>query len=171
MVRRPRSIREQLHNRRPRGQSLVEFALILPVMLTMFGAAVDFARVYGAWVTLEGATRDAAEQVASDTTITTRDAALTAARRIICTETQGLAGFTAPAGNPAACTSPSVDGTSFAWSSNATAPGGTVRSPIVTTTLTASFPFRTLFGYPLLTRAGAWTLTSTQSYAIAQGRQ
>jgi Flp pilus assembly protein TadG len=156
--------------RKPRGQSLVEFALILPILLTFFGAAVDMARVYGAWVTLEGATRDAAEQVASDTTITTSAAALTAARRIVCTETSGLTGFTAPVGNPTACTSPFVDPTTFTWSISATDPGGTSVNPIGKVTLTTTFPFQTLFAYPLLTHSGAWTLASTQSYSIAQGR-
>lgn len=154
--------------RKPRGQSLVEFALILPILLTLFGAAVDMARVYGAWVTLEGATRDAAEQVASDTTITTSAAALTAARRIVCTETSGLTGFTAPPGNPSACTSPTVTVT---WSApSATAPGATSLNPIGSATVTATFPFQTMFAYPLLTHSGAWTLASTQAYSVAQGR-
>src|SRR5436190_2708967 len=48
--------------KRRRGQSLVEFALILPILLTLTGAAIDVARVYGGWVALEGASRDAAEQ-------------------------------------------------------------------------------------------------------------
>lgn len=154
--------------RRIAGQALVEFAIILPVLLTLFGAAVDMARLYGGWVTLQGATRDAAEQVASDTTVTTLAQAQTRAQQIVCTETTTLAGFVAPVGNPTACTSPTVVVT--AWNSSSTAPGGTTRNPIVSTSVTVTFPFRTLFAYPLLTHSGAWTLSSNQSYAISQGR-
>jgi Flp pilus assembly protein TadG len=150
------------------GQALVEFALILPILLTIFGAATDMARVYGAWVTLEGATRDAAEQVASDATITTSGAATTRAQQIVCTETSGLAGFVAPAGNPTACTTPTV---AVTWSTPSVgAPGGTTANPIGSATVTVTFPFRTLFAYPLLTHSGAWTISSTQSYSIAQNR-
>lgn len=156
------------HGARRRGQGLVEFALILPILLTMFGASIDMARVYGAWVTLESATRDAAEWVAGDITITTLAAAQTKAQQIVCTETSGLAGFVAPAGNPTACTSPSV--VVSTWSTNPAAPGGTSLNPIGSTTVTVTFPFRTLFAYPLLTKSGAWTIASTHSYSIAQGR-
>src|SRR5438874_2271969 len=130
-------------HRRHRGQSLVEFALILPVLLTMFGAAIDMARVYQAWVTLEGATRDAAERVATDTTVTTSGGAATAAQRIVCSEMSRVAGYVASGGS---CSTPTV---SVTWTSSTTAPGATTRNPVVTTTVTSSFPFRTLFGYPL----------------------
>jgi Flp pilus assembly protein TadG len=146
------------------GQSLVEFALILPILLTMFGAAVDVARVYGAWVTLEAATRDAAEQVATDTTITTSTAATTRAKTIVCSEMTGVAGYVA---GGSSCTTPGVTVT---WSKSTTAAGATTKNPIVTTSVTATFPFRTLFGYPLFTQGGAWNLGSTQSYSISQGR-
>lgn len=167
MITPPNSYRDR-RRRRLSGQALVEFALVLPILLTLFGAATDMARVYGAWVTLQGATRDAAEQVAGDGTITTSAGALARAKQIVCTETQGLAGFVAPAGNPTACTSPTV---AVLWSTpSATAPGGTSVNPIGSATVTVTFPFRTLFGYPLLTNAGAWTISSSQTYSIAQGR-
>jgi Flp pilus assembly protein TadG len=47
------------------GQSLVEFALVLPVMLALVGAAIDVARLYSTWINLEAATRDAAQAIAS----------------------------------------------------------------------------------------------------------
>lgn len=146
------------------GQSLVEFALILPILLTMFGAAVDVARVYGAWVTLEAATRDAAEQVATDTTITTSTAATTKAQAIVCSEMTGVAGYVA---GGSSCTTPSITVT---WSKSISVPGASAKNPVVTTSVTSSFPFRTLFGYPLFTQGGAWNLGSTQSYSISQGR-
>jgi Flp pilus assembly protein TadG len=152
--------------RRSLGQSLVEFALILPILLTLTGAAIDIARVYGAWVALEGATRDAAEQVATDTTITSQAAALTKARTIVCTQLQNTPGFAAPVGTPTSCTSPSLTVT---WASSTAAPG-TARNPLVTATVASTLPFRTMFAYPLFTQGGAWNVGSNQSYSILQGR-
>ncbi|HSG85357.1 MAG TPA: TadE family protein [Candidatus Limnocylindrales bacterium] len=40
-----------------RGQSLVEFALILPIMLLIVAVALDFGRAFMGWVSLTGATR------------------------------------------------------------------------------------------------------------------
>jgi Flp pilus assembly protein TadG len=150
---------------RRRGQSLVEFALILPILLTLVGAAVDIARLYQGWITLEGATRDAAEYAA--TKDLTQTNATTDAKRVICTQTASLPGFVAPAGNPTACTSPAITAT---WSSSTTATGASATHPIATVTVTATLPFRTFFGYPLFTQGGAWTLSSTQTYSIIQGR-
>ena len=161
-------LRQLTHRRGIGGQALVEFAIILPILLTLFGAAVDMARVYGAWVTVQSAARDAAEQVSSDPNVTSLATAQTRAQQIVCTETSGLAGFVAPVGNPTACTSPTVVVSS--WSSSPTAPGGTTRNPIVTTNVTVTFPFRTLFAYPLLTQSGALTLSSTETYAISSNR-
>jgi Flp pilus assembly protein TadG len=151
---------------RRRGQSLVEFALILPILLTLVGAAVDIARLYQGWITLEGATRDAAEYAA--TFDPTSAAATSDARRIVCTQAAALPGFAAPAGTPTACTSPTVTVSSFSLST--TAAGASTKFPIATVTVTATLPFRTFFGYPLFTQNGAWTLTSTQSFSIVQGR-
>jgi Flp pilus assembly protein TadG len=151
---------------RSAGQSLVEFALILPILLTLTGAAIDVSRVYGAWVALEGATRDAAEQVATDATITTLTAAQTKARTIVCSQLVSTPGFAAPAGNPTNCTSPALTVT---WTSSTASPGST-RNPLVTVTVASSLPFRTFFGYPLLTQNGAWMVGSNQSYSILQNR-
>lgn len=46
--------------RASRGQSLVEFSLVLPVLLVLVLMAVDFGRAFYAWVTLTNAVRDAA---------------------------------------------------------------------------------------------------------------
>ena len=53
---------------RHRGQSLVEFSIIMPVLLTVVGIVIDVARVYQAWTNLESATRDAAQFLATSTT-------------------------------------------------------------------------------------------------------
>jgi len=144
---------------RSRAQSLVEFALILPILLTLTGTAVDISRVYGVWVTLEGATRDAAEQVASDVTVTSQAGAVTRARTILCGQLVYTAGFAAPVGNPAACTSPSLTVT---WTSSTVAPG-TLRNPLITVKVESHLDFRTLFAYPLFTQNGAWG-TRSQVY-------
>ena len=154
------------HRSRTLGQSVVEFALILPILLTLTGAAIDVSRVYGAWVSLEAATRDAAEQVATDTTVTTQAGALTRARTILCSQLLNTPGFAAPAGNPTACTSPSLTVT---WVSNTSSPGST-RNPLVTVTVASALPFRTFFSYPLFTQGGVWNVSSNQSYSILQGR-
>jgi Flp pilus assembly protein TadG len=152
--------------KRRRGQSLVEFALILPILMTLTGAAIDVARVYGGWVALEGASRDAAEQVASDKTSTTLAGAQAKAQTIVCTQLANSVGFVAPPGNPAACTQPTVVAT---WNSVITTPGS-AKYPLVTVTVTTALPFRTLFAYPLLTQNGAWMLGSSQSYSILLNR-
>ena len=56
--------------------------MILPLMLGLFGAAVDFARMYNSWINLEAATRDAAEYAATKST--TQADALTQSKRIVC---------------------------------------------------------------------------------------
>src|SRR3989442_9403052 len=48
-------------SRDPRGQSLVEFALVLPLLMVMLLGVADFARVFSAGITVEAAARDAAE--------------------------------------------------------------------------------------------------------------
>jgi PKD repeat protein len=63
----------QLRIRRPRrrgsrGQSLVEFALILPVVLLLTLIAIDFGRVYLGWVNLQNMARVAANYAANHPT-------------------------------------------------------------------------------------------------------
>jgi Flp pilus assembly protein TadG len=156
--------------RRPRGQSLAEFALILPLLLTFLGATVDFARLFHGWITLQSATRAAAEYAATNTANST--AALTEARKVVCVQTQNLPGFQAGSGSPPTstetCTSPTV--TIVSYSLSYTAAGASTRYPIATVSVRSSLPFTTLFPYPFLPK-GIWTLSSTQSYSIIQGRK
>ncbi len=49
-----------------RGQSMVEFALVFPLLLVLFLGVADFGRVFSAGIITEGLTRDAAEIVAND---------------------------------------------------------------------------------------------------------
>jgi TadE-like protein len=45
----------------PRGQTMVEFALVLPILLVILLAVVDFGRVFSASMAVEASTRNAAE--------------------------------------------------------------------------------------------------------------
>jgi len=79
-----------------RGQALAEFALILPLLVALTGGAMDFARAYQASITLQGATRNAAEYATTKTT--TQSQAQTEARRVVCAEARTVPGFVAGSG-------------------------------------------------------------------------
>ena len=49
---------------RSRGQSVVEFALVVPVLLLLMLTAIDFGRVFLGWVNLQQMTRIAANHAA-----------------------------------------------------------------------------------------------------------
>ena len=53
-------------SRRSRGQSLVEFALTLPLMLLLLMVALDFGRIYLGWINLQNMTRIAANYAANN---------------------------------------------------------------------------------------------------------
>lgn len=50
-----------------RGQSLVEFALLLPLLLIILLGVVDFGRVYFAYVSVTNAARNGAEYASAST--------------------------------------------------------------------------------------------------------
>ncbi len=52
------------HRRTSRGQSLVEFALTLPLLMVLLLGVADFGRVFTAGITIEAATRNGAEAAA-----------------------------------------------------------------------------------------------------------
>ena len=154
------------HTRRaPRGQALAEFALILPILLGLVGAGIDFARVFQGSMTLQTAARNAAESAAfSSTTLAQAQAT---ARTVVCTESQDLPGFVpGPGGAVATCISPSV---TVSYSRSTTAPGANVKYPLVTATVTTSLDFRLTVPWPMLPN-GTWALGTTQSFSIMQGR-
>lgn len=49
-----------------RGQSMVEFALVLPMLLVLLLGVADFGRVFAAGITVEAAARNAAEAAAQE---------------------------------------------------------------------------------------------------------
>ena len=54
--------------RRSRGQSLVEFAIVLPILLFLTVVALDFGRVYLGWINLQSMSRIAANLAANNPT-------------------------------------------------------------------------------------------------------
>jgi Flp pilus assembly protein TadG len=142
-------------------------ALILPFLLAFAGGATDFARAYQAWLTIESATRNAAEYVATNSADAT--AAAADARQVVCQESQTLPGFTPGTGPNAIanCTAPATTVPSFALSTTQT--GATVANPIATVHIRAQLLFNTLFPYPFVPQGG-WTLAADATYAVVRGR-
>jgi Flp pilus assembly protein TadG len=51
---------KQARWRRERGQTLAEFAIIAPILVILIFGIVDIARLYNAWVTIQGSAREGA---------------------------------------------------------------------------------------------------------------
>jgi Flp pilus assembly protein TadG len=91
------------------GQSVVEFALILPLLLIVLLAVVDFARIYTTMLSVESAAREAADY---GTTLgagrwqpgSPMDATVSEMRRRACVAARNLPDYTGP---DDACTNPS----------------------------------------------------------------
>lgn len=141
-------------------------------MLAFVGLTIDFARVFQVWITLESAVRDAAESVATDTTVTNSTTALTLAKRTICIQAQNVPGFTRSAlaspNDIYQCTAPVVTVTSFSLSTTAT--GASTTYPLGTATIRVALPFSPLLAYPFITQGGTWTVTTESSFSILRGR-
>lgn len=142
-------------------------ALILPFLLAFAGGATDLARAYQAWLTIESASRNAAEYVA--TTSTDAATALTDARHVVCQESQTAPGFTqgSPPNAILNCAQPVVAVPSFEIST--TPPYASVANPIATAHVRVTLPFNTLFPYPFVPHDG-WTLTADATYAVVRNR-
>jgi PKD repeat protein len=65
-MRLPRTIARPRGRKRSRGQSLVEFAIVLPILLMVTLIALDFGRVYLGWINLQSMTRIAANLAANN---------------------------------------------------------------------------------------------------------
>jgi Flp pilus assembly protein TadG len=158
-----------------RGQSLVEFAIVLPLLLTMVGIIIDAARVYQAWTNLESATRDAAQYLATSDTdsgspdYTTQGTNSDNKAIFILSESTGFT-FTPSStrGTLTDCSGPQLTTTYTADTSFAN--GGTTSNPVGTARVLTCLPFRTLFSYPLLTNNGVWVVKADRSYKILVGR-
>lgn len=105
---RPRSRRSQ------RGQSVTEFALILPLLIITFLAIIDFSRIYTAMLSVESAAREAADYGAynssnwigapTDPTSNTAKTVVGMTERA-CVASSNLTDYT---GSGGACTNPSM---------------------------------------------------------------
>jgi Flp pilus assembly protein TadG len=158
-----------------RGQSLVEFAVVLPVMLAIGGVLIDAARLYQVWTTLESATRDAAQYLAMssndpyspDYTWPGEDADSKAAYILGAATLYPVERSMSPA-SLASCAVPQVT-TVYTQDTTATT-GGTVANPSSTATVTVCIPFRTIFAYPFLTTNGAFYLRTQRTITMIMGR-
>jgi len=71
--------------RRPRGQALVELALILPVFLLLLAAALDLGRLFASQITLTNAAREGALEAAANPASYLANAACDAStNRVMC---------------------------------------------------------------------------------------
>jgi len=160
---------------RMRGQSLVEFAIVLPVLLGIVGVVIDASRVYQAWVNLESATRDAAQYLATSDTdptsanYTTQGANSDGKAAYMLSTATGVTFTRSPSqGSLTDCTQPQVTTT---YTADTSAPsGGSTSNPAGTARVLACLPFRTLFSYPFITTNGAWVVRSDRNYTILVGR-
>lgn len=137
-------------------------ALLLPFLLALTGGAIDLARVYQAQMTLESATRNAAEYAATNSDDVT---APDDARRVVCLEMRQSPGFQTGIDGDEKCDAPSV---SLSFSLSETAPGASHDNPIGTATVQTSIQFQTVVPYPMLPHT--ITLHAEATYSIIQGR-
>ena len=148
--------------RRGAGQSVVEFAVILPILLTLVGGSLDFARVFYIDLKVQSATRNAAEYIASTPSYTScPSCANWKATYLVCTEVTGRSDCAVE--NP-----PRVSVTYLNVST--TAPGASGRSPIATVTVRVEQDFEMFFPYPWMSPAGHWTLIHESTFSVAQNR-
>jgi Flp pilus assembly protein TadG len=161
---------------RERGQSIVEFSIVLPVLLAITGVVIDASRVYLAWSSLESATRDAAQYLATsstnpfspDYTWAGSDADLKA--EYILEQTTGETFTTSSTSGVLGDCSATAEVTTAYSTSTSLAHGGSAANPLSTAKVMSCFPFQTLFAYPFLTTNGAWVLTSERQMTILVGR-
>jgi hypothetical protein len=104
------------HRRKPeRGQSVVEFALVFPLMIVLLLAIVDFARIYTTMMSVESAAREAADY---GTTLgagkwqagAPMDGTVAEMQKRACVASSNLPDYVDPDGDPTTgCTNPSFD--------------------------------------------------------------
>jgi Flp pilus assembly protein TadG len=139
---------------RSNGQSVAEFALILPVMLLLALAIGDFGRVYASLISTEASAREAADYGAfspgnwDSANLATTESEMT---RRACTAVRHLPDYVG-AVDGSTCTNPTV-----VWSlehaSGPATPNACSKSNVVppcVVHVTATFEFRTLIRFPPL---------------------
>jgi Flp pilus assembly protein TadG len=167
------------------GQSIAEFALVLPVMLALLGMGVDWARVFFAWIDLESATRDAAQYVASDPNLTSdgsgyydandttnycasypcSSAPTTDAKSVMDAATGKSF---AKSSSQSTCSTPTVWATLASPDTSVTS-GGNTQYPVAKAQVTACFPFQMFVSYPWI-KNGLWIVRSDKTISTIVGR-
>jgi hypothetical protein len=106
-----RSHRVQTNHRSRRGQSFVEFALVLPLLLVMLLGIADFGRVFAAGITVEAISRNSAEAASqeylqfrrgaspSSPSTAAYDAVYARAEEVACEEAETLANVAVSGGD------------------------------------------------------------------------
>jgi Flp pilus assembly protein TadG len=171
---------------RGQGQSVVEFALVFPIMIVLMFAIVDFARVYTAMMSVESAAREAADfgtelgaakwqtVVASDTVSKMKQRA--------CVAASNLPDFAADPADPDGCVNPgfactiTAPDTGVATPCSAPDPTTACDNPLrsepcrVTVTLTYDFhllaPFHIEFGGVRIGFPSDITFTRDSTFAM-----
>jgi Flp pilus assembly protein TadG len=160
---------------RQRGQSLVEFSVVLPVLLAIVGIVIDASRVYQAWTDLESATRDAAQYLARssvdplspDYTSEGLDSD-TKAIYLLNEATNMSFSRSEEQGELTDCDQAQLT-TTFSTSTALTA-GGSTAYPLGTAKVMTCMSFRTLFPYPFIGNDGAWIIRSEREMTLIVGR-
>jgi hypothetical protein len=105
----------QFRRRRERGQSVVEFALVLPLLLVVLLAILDFSRIYTTMMSVESAAREAADY---GTTLgagkwqvgAPADATVAEMRKRACVAASDLPDYRDSDGDPSnGCENPDID--------------------------------------------------------------
>lgn len=125
---------------RPRGQSVVEFALVLPVFLLLLLIAVDFGRVFFTHVQLDNAVREAANYGATNPVDPVGMLARANAERNAQSQGGQQDVLTYPSNITTRCSTPA--GVAIACDQS---PGGAGAGNTLTVTLQAPFSFFTPF--------------------------
>jgi Flp pilus assembly protein TadG len=74
--------RTRARRKKERGQTLAEFAMIAPILVILIFGFVDIARLYHAWVTIQGSAREGARYGVTGRT----DCAIASDDRLACIE-------------------------------------------------------------------------------------
>jgi PKD repeat protein len=151
--------RESRRGRRSDGQSLTEFALVLPVLLLLTLIAIDFGRVYLGWVNLQNMARIAANFAATHPTAwATNDLATQA-------EYQAEIRADAKANN---CRLPLVGGTETA--PDPVFPSGTSIGGTARVDLSCSFGLITPIISGIVGSGGTLTVGASSTFPIKSGQ-
>lgn len=185
-------------SRRPRrgakGQSLVEFALVAPVMLALMGIAIDGARLYFSYVKLESAARDAAQYVASDpaystsggyyeptdtsnncpsfpcTAVPSTDAQTVVQNETGTTFTRQSTQTNCRIGSQTTGTRAPLVWASLSSPDPSASSGGSNKYPVAKVEVTVCIPFKFIIPWPVISEGGAWILRSDRTVSTLVGR-